>query len=118
MLLFRDVIKIKDFDFDNILLDQKSYENILVYDFSYKTLMGAKLLHIRFDKADQFIRVFDRTGYLVLVRLEKHVIYNKIRYLARLKSGITYAFSYHFGKNKIGSDDDLSLEETLILHTH
>ena len=29
---FNDVIKIEDFDFDNILLDKKSYENILIYD--------------------------------------------------------------------------------------
>ena len=27
-----------DFDFDNILIDEKSNENILVYDISYKTL--------------------------------------------------------------------------------
>ena len=29
---FYDRTKIEDFDFGNILLDQKSYENILVYD--------------------------------------------------------------------------------------
>ena len=28
---FHDIIKIEDFDLDNILLDEKSYENILVY---------------------------------------------------------------------------------------
>ena len=27
-----------DFDFDNILIDEKSNENILFYDISYKTL--------------------------------------------------------------------------------
>ena len=39
------------FNFD-ILLDEKSYENILVYDISFKTLIGAKPLHIKFDKVD------------------------------------------------------------------
>ena len=39
---FNDIIKIEDFDFDKILLDEKSYENILIYDISYKTLIGAK----------------------------------------------------------------------------
>ena len=29
---FNDIIKIQDFDFNNILLDQKSCENILIYD--------------------------------------------------------------------------------------
>ena len=27
---FDDIIKIKDFDFDNILIDEKSYDNFLV----------------------------------------------------------------------------------------
>ena len=60
-----DIIKTADFAFDNILLDEKPYENILVYNISYKTLIGTKLLHIRFDKVDGFIKIFDGTGYLV-----------------------------------------------------
>ena len=35
-LNFDDVIKIEDFDPDS-LIDEKSYENILVYNFSYKS---------------------------------------------------------------------------------
>ena len=31
---FDNIIRIEDFDFDNILLDKKSYENILFYDIS------------------------------------------------------------------------------------
>ena len=31
---FDEIIKIKDFDLD-ILLDEKSYENILIYDVLY-----------------------------------------------------------------------------------
>ena len=31
---FNDIIEIEDFDFDNILKDEKSYENILVYNIS------------------------------------------------------------------------------------
>ena len=37
---FNDIIKFEDFDFDNISVDEKSYKNILVYDISYKTLIG------------------------------------------------------------------------------
>ena len=51
---FDDIIKTVDFDFD-ILLDEISYENILVYDILYKILVGAKPLRIRFDKKDGFI---------------------------------------------------------------
>ena len=53
---FDDIIKIEDFDFDNILLDEKSYKNILIYDISYKVLIGAKPI-IRVDKVNRFIRV-------------------------------------------------------------
>ena len=63
---FNDIIKTEDFDFDNILIDEKSYENILVYNISYKSLIESKPLHIRFDKIDEVIRVYDGTRYLVL----------------------------------------------------
>ena len=62
---FEDIIKIEDFDFNNILTDEKSYESILVLDISYKILIGAKPLRIRFDKIDEFIKVYDETRYLV-----------------------------------------------------
>ena len=54
---FDDIIKFEEIDFDNILIDQKSHENILIYDMSYKTLIGAKFWRIRFDKIHGFIRV-------------------------------------------------------------
>ena len=43
---FDDIIKIEDFDFDNLLLDEKSYENVMIYNISFKTLISAKPLHI------------------------------------------------------------------------
>ena len=46
---FKDIIKVKNFDFDNILLHKISYRNILTYDISQETLIGAKLLRIMFD---------------------------------------------------------------------
>ena len=63
---FNDIIKTEDFDFDNILIDEKSYENILGYNISYKSLIESKPLRIRFDKIDEVIRVYDGTRYLVL----------------------------------------------------
>ena len=56
---FDDIIRIEDFDFDNFLLDEKSYENVLICDVSYKTVIGAKPLRIMFDKVNRFIRVYD-----------------------------------------------------------
>ena len=84
---FDVIIKIEDFDFHDDLLDVKSYKNILIFDISYKTLIGAKTC-IRFNKADGLIRVYNRTRYLVIVGPEKYdAIYNRIRYLISQKSG-------------------------------
>ena len=36
---FHDILKIEDFDFNNILINEKSYENNLVYN-TYKTVIA------------------------------------------------------------------------------
>ena len=41
---FDDMIKLEDFHLDNILTDEKSHKNILIYDISYKTLIDPKHL--------------------------------------------------------------------------
>ena len=40
-------------------MDEKSHENILIYDVSYKNLIVPKPLGIRFDKTDGFIRIYN-----------------------------------------------------------
>ena len=51
-----------------------------MYKISYKNLIAAKPLHIRFDKIDGFIRVYVRTRHLVLFESEKYeFICNRIR---------------------------------------
>ena len=69
---FDYIIKIEDFDHDNILVDEKSYENILAYNISDINLIIAKPLRIRFNKVDGFNRVYDETRYLVLFGSEKN----------------------------------------------
>ena len=92
---FDDIVKIEDIDFDNILTDEKLYENILVYNFSYKCLIDSKPLRIRFDKIDGFVRAYDGIRYLVLFRSEKYdSIYGRIRYLINVKKWhYIYSFS-------------------------
>ena len=53
-------------------MDEKSHENLLIYDISYKTLIDSKLLHIRFDKIDGFIRIYDGPRYLTWLGSEKY----------------------------------------------
>ena len=48
-------------------------------------------MHIRFDKMNEFIRIYDGTKYLALFGREKYdSMYKKIRYLISVKRGITY----------------------------
>ena len=53
---------VRDYHFSNILLDKKLYENpcenILIYDISYKTFLGAKPLRIRFDDGTRYLALF------------------------------------------------------------
>ena len=94
-----------------ILIYEKSYEKISVYNISYKTLIDSKPLRVTFDKIDEFMDgVYDETRYLVLFGAEKYDSnYNRIRYLIGVKSGILYVFSHNYARIKVNSYDSLSL---------
>ena len=97
-----DIIKLEDFDLNNFLVDKTSHENILIYDISYKTLIGSKPLQIRFDEIDGNIRTYDGTRYLTFFVSKKYdAIYNRIRYCTSLKSSITYIFLAFTQKSKL-----------------
>ena len=64
-----------------------------------------------------FIRIYNGTRCLAVFGSEKHdAIYDRIRYLISLKSGITYIFSHYFAKIKVDSSDSLPIEKILTLH--
>ena len=100
---FDDIIKIEDFNLDNILIDEKSFKSILVNNISYKTLIDPKPLRIRFNKMDGFIRAYDVTRYLVLFGREKYdLIYSRIRYFIGVESCIILLhISYKYAKIKV-----------------
>ena len=82
-----------------IFIDEKSHKKSCVsYGISYKTFIDSKPSRIRFDKIDKFIRIYDGTRYLTLFGSEKYVVYDRIRYLVSLKSGITCISSHSFAK--------------------
>ena len=99
----------------NISLDKKLYENISVYDISYKISVGPKPLGNRFDKLDGFIRVCgDKFRHLVLFDYEMFdKICDKIKYLISEKSGITDSINHNFGNIKIDSYNSLTIEKIL-----
>ena len=98
---FDYIIKLENSDLDNIAID-KSHENILIYNISYKTLTGSKSLRIRFDKIDGIKRSYDGTRLTLFGTKEYDAIYNRIR--------------YYFAKIKADSYESLLIEKTLFLH--
>ena len=63
---FDDIMRDIHLYSDDILLEKKSYktyENILIYDISYKTFMGSIPMRIRFDKIDGFFKIYDGIRY-------------------------------------------------------
>ena len=88
-MLFDDIIKVQVFILV-ILLDEKLYKNISVYDISNKTTTDPKPLRIRLDKIDGFVRIRgDEFRHLVLLN---NGLFDKfceeIKYLIKEKSGI------------------------------
>ena len=79
---FDDIIKIEEFHLHNILKDEKSYENILVDNILYKSVIDSKRLRIRFNIIGGFIRVYYGTRCLVLFESKKRgSIYTRIKYV-------------------------------------
>ena len=72
---FDDIINLEDLTLDNILIDEKSFENIFNNDISYKTLIDPKPLSIRFDQKVGCFRIYDGNTYLTLFSSENMTIY-------------------------------------------
>ena len=53
-----DTSRVEDFDFDNIFLDEKLFEN-----YSHKTLIGSKPFSVMLNKIAALIRDNDETKY-------------------------------------------------------
>ena len=65
-------------------------------------MIGAKLLYIRLDKVDEFIRVYDGNRYLVLFGPEKYdIIDDRIRYLMSQKIYIRVLFLIAMQESKL-----------------
>ena len=66
---------------------------------------------------DGFIRVYDGTRYLVLFWSVKYdYVYDRIKYLISVKSGITDLIPHNYAKIKVDSCDSLSLGKTITFH--
>ena len=96
---FDNTMSASDISFNGLLLNKKSLKDNLVFDLLYKTFMGRKPLRIRFDQIYGSIKVYNGIRYLVIFDywlLDE--IYNRIRYTASEKSGITNNINHKFAR--------------------
>ena len=101
---FDDIIKLESFDIEDILIDEKWHENMLIYDISYKVLIGSKSLRIKFNKIDGIIRIHGGNRCFTLFDTTKYdTIYDGMRFRISLKSTITYILSHYFTEVKVDS---------------
>ena len=87
--------------------------NLYSYIYIYKKIrFRLDSFPIWFDKIGEFNRIYDGTRYLVIFRIEKYdFIYDRIRYLRSIKSGITYIISHNYLTIKVDSYGSLRIEK-------
>ena len=72
---FNNIINIKNFDPNNIKIDEKSYKNILIYYIGYVTIKDSKYvkinsvnpLYLIFSKVNGYFEEINENKYLTLV---------------------------------------------------
>ena len=94
---FDDIINIKNFDFNNIKLDKRSYKNILIYYIGYVRIKDSKYvkfnsvnpLYLIFNKVNGYFEEINGNKYLTLVPTNENKekkyeeLWSKIRDLIR-----------------------------------
>ena len=70
---FDNIIKLEDFDLNNISTNEKLHENLLILTFHIK--LDPKLLRIRIDKINRFIRVYAGNRYLNCLGLKNVILF-------------------------------------------
>ena len=76
---FDDTINIKDFDPNNIKIDEKSYKKILIYYIAYVTIKDSKYvkinslnpLYLMFNRINGYFEEVNRNKYLMLMKVKK-----------------------------------------------
>ena len=112
----------EDINNDKILLDKKSYKNVLIYKLLYKKFIDAKPFPIKFNKVDGLIKIYNGIRYLELSNSydTNYRVYNKIfdeiNYLITEKSDDKYSINHNFARIKIDSYKSLPIEKKVTFH--
>ena len=126
---FDDIINTKNFDLNNIEINEKSYENILIYYIGYVTIKDYKYLKINsinplyliFSKVNGYFQEINKNKYLMLLstneskeKVKKYEeFWSKIRDLISLITRNSDDYDDKYMKIKFNSDDELPLNKTI-----
>ena len=125
---FDDIINTKNFDPNNIEINEKSYENIFIYYIGYVTIKDHKYLKINSvnplylfcSKVNGYFEEINKNKYLMLLsaneskeKIKKYEeLWSKIRDLIRLITRNSDDYNEKYMKIKFNSDDELPLNKT------
>ena len=126
---FDDIINIKEFDPNNIKLDENSYKNILIYYIAYVTIKDSKYvkinsvnpLYLMFNKMNGYFEEINGNNYLTLFatndskdRIKNYEeLWIKITDLIMLVTKKADDYDEKFIKIKLDSDDTSPLNKTI-----
>ena len=128
---FNDAINIKNFDPNNIKIDETSYKNILIFYIGCVTIKDSKYvknssvspLYLIFSKVNGYFEEINKSKYLTLFLLMKvkknkyEDLWSKMRDLIRLIIKNSDDYDEKDMKIKFNSDDELPLNKTIEICT-
>ena len=118
---FNDIINIKDFDLNNIRIDEKSYKNVLIFYIGYVTIKKdlkidiVNPLYLIFGKVNGYFKEINENNYLTLIptdeskeKIKKYEeLLSKIGDLFRSITKNSDDYDEKYLKININSDDNL-----------
>ena len=126
---FFDVINIKNFDSNNIKIDEKSYKNIYFYNIGYVMVKDSK--YVKINSVNSLYLIFNKVnGYFEETNGNKHItifptneskekiktykeLWIKIRDLIRSVTKNLDDYDQNYVKIKFNSDDELPLNKMI-----
>ena len=126
---FNDIINMKNFDPNNIKIDEKSYKDILIYYIGYLTIKYLKYvkinsvnpLYLIFNKVNDYYEEINTSKYLALIstneskeKIKKYEeLWSKIRNLVSLVTKNSDDYVEKYMKIKFNLDNKLPLNKTI-----
>ena len=112
---FDETIKIENFNLDSILISEKPYQNIFVHLISYKTLINAKPLRIRFDKIDDLLEFVMELATQYYLEERNMILFTRNQVSCRSKTWYHICHFSKLWKIKVDSYDSLHLEKKTMI---